>query len=225
MKIAVLSDIHGNSTALEAVMADLASKQIDKVIFLGDLFNGGPDPAGCLKLVRQLNPLVWIKGNTDDWIDDDPFVRRRFTGEEAAFIKGLPIAQTIEAEGVQVLCVHGTPRDSGERLLPDMEDAQLEALLSGYDASVVLSGHIHEPYVVNRAHRLLVNPGSIGLCNAGDDDKASYAILEISNGAVHAEIARKKFSHGKAAELAEKSGMANPDKFMKKVRHRPARLT
>ncbi len=223
MKIAVLSDVHGNTTALRKIVKDLQERNISKVIFLGDLFIGGPDAKGCLKVMRNLDPIVWIKGNTDDWIDEELFIRDQLTDEDVAFIKDLPIVKSLTVKGVDILCLHGTPRDVGERIFPEMKSDRLDDILYGYPEQIILSGHIHEPYVVDIGDRLLVNPGSVGLCNAGDDDKASYAIMNVKKNSVTAKIVKIKFSHKKAAELAKSCGMNNVEKYINKIENRPSR--
>lgn len=71
MKIAVLSDIHANLPAFEAVVADIRRSQVDHVAFLGDLVVTGPNPKECFELMKSLSPAVWILGNTDDWMVED----------------------------------------------------------------------------------------------------------------------------------------------------------
>ena len=69
MKIAVMSDIHGNLSALNRVVEDFKSQGASQVIVLGDIVFFGDEPEGCFQLIQELRPLAWIKGNTDDWIN------------------------------------------------------------------------------------------------------------------------------------------------------------
>ena len=70
MRIAVLSDIHANVLALEAVYSDIKKQNIDLTVFLGDLVMTGPRPNEALTLLKEINPFIWLQGNTDNWLEE-----------------------------------------------------------------------------------------------------------------------------------------------------------
>ena len=192
-RIALFSDIHGNSVALDAVLSDIAAAGIEELYCLGDLVGYGPDPAGVIERLRGLH-IPTIRGNYDDGIGNrrgecgcyyvtdeaktDGAASYAFTDAalddgDHEWLASLPSDFRFEHESVRVLLAHGSPRKINEYLLPDRQDDQLARLADRAGADVVCVGHIHIPY-----HRTLVAPdgrtvhyvssGSVGKPKDGD---------------------------------------------------------
>ncbi len=197
MRIAVISDIHGNRLALDAVEADIAMRGVDATVNLGDLFAGPVDPVGVADmLIERGYPTV--VGNHDRYMTDlpdaeiapiDRYVRARLSPVHLAYMKSLPRTQDIEGE---VFLCHGTPRSDEEpwldswwngRTMTVPAEAEVTAQADGLDFPVLLCGHTHVSRVVRlRDGRLVVNPGAVGLqINYGAPD-ARYAIIERHGG-------------------------------------------
>jgi predicted phosphodiesterase len=189
-RIALLSDIHGNLAAFDAVLADIADAGITEIRCLGDLVGYGPDPIGVIDRVRDLD-IPTILGNYDSGIGERrgecgcfyatvqakadgaasyAFTERLVDDEHAAWLAALPCEMRFEADGVRVLLAHGSPRRTNEYLLPDRTDEFLARLAADANADVVCVGHVHLPY-----HRVLpgagVGGGTVHYISAGSVGK------------------------------------------------------
>lgn len=189
MKILIISDIHGNLAALDAV-----TERADMVFCLGDIVNYGPYPRRCLERIRDLTNIV-VRGNHDNAIgrnmDCGCSVKYRelsnagkvFTNgvmntEEKDYLGNLPITSLIEKEGKKFLLSHGSPGgDFCKYLRPDTSDEQWKSELTDVSAEVVFLGHTHVPMVRIIRGVTVVNPGSVGQPRDGIP-KASYAVWE-----------------------------------------------
>jgi putative phosphoesterase len=183
MRLAVISDIHGNFAALEAVLADAERRGITQYLCLGDVAATGPQPHEVVARLRQLGCPV-VMGNTDAWLLDPPEpqpeqAERRpiqvmiedidrwgagqLTEEDRRTMRAYQPTVALDLESVRLLAVHGSPRSFDEQMLATTTGEQLDEMLAGAHADIVVSGHTHQAMV--RRHRawLLVNPGSVGL--------------------------------------------------------------
>lgn len=202
MRIAVFSDVHGNLTALEAVLADIEQHGPDLVIFAGDLCLVGPRPADTLRLVLDRH-IPSVIGNTDGWIAGlakpperlsavVEWTRGQLSAEEIARLAALPfglrISPTARAAD-DLLIVHANPFNVDDMLYPPesaqldryeeirQSDAELSERLSGIDAAVLAFGHLHTPNIRPLDRMTLVNVSSVSIPGDGDI-RAKYAILE-----------------------------------------------
>lgn len=196
MRIAVISDIHANVIALNAVIKHMEGQRIDKIIFLGDLVINGPHPKEALEEMRRLSPSVWIKGNTDEWLHEVgvgfkpntereeylyelfKYANERLDLEEKEFLLSKPDKQLIEIEGVNILCVHGSNRSMNEQIGIMTSTERFEQMINEIEADVLLCGHTHLTYVASFDGKKIINSGSISLSKDGDP-RASYGILDI----------------------------------------------
>ena len=232
MKLAVISDIHGNSDALAATLDDIRGREIGTVVNLGDCFSGPFDAASTARLLRQ-NDVTTISGNHDralwegpredmglweDWIIDD------LSADDLDWLRALPKTLTV---GDVYLC-HATPdndeenwldhRGSPTRLIArDLNEVQ--ARLGGVTAPVVCCGHTHTPRVVRLpSGQMIVNPGSVG-CPAYYDTRvephfihetgspdARYAILEETASGWRADLVSVPYDSRRMAALARQRG-------------------
>src|SRR5437763_15308309 len=190
MRIAIVSDIHGNLTALEAVIADLEGRAPDLTLQGGDLALMGAQPAEVVDRVRELG---WpgVVGNTDEllWRPEEHATRkerapalqplldllfdayapvtRELLGEERVnWLRRLPAAHR-EAEG-NLLLLHAGPGDLCRAPLPTATDAELTEAYGNTTARLAVSGHVHQPYARELATLTVANSGSVGMPFDGD---------------------------------------------------------
>ena len=192
MKLLIISDIHGNLAALDAIR-----EEADKVVCLVDIVNYGPYPAACIARIRSITDAI-VRGNHDNAIGRDMdcrcsekykklsdagkiYTKSVLSTEEKAFLANVPVTLQMEIEGRRFLFSHGSPRGDMYRYLrPDVSDKDLEGELEGVDADVVFIGHTHLPMVRTVNSVTLVNPGSVGQPRDGIP-MASYAVWEDGN--------------------------------------------
>lgn len=208
MKVAVISDIHGNMQALEAVLYDIESEKCDKIFCLGDLAMAGPEPAKTVELIKKLyderhekGGFELIQGNTDEMIGNynqeiDTRVKKAFpimgqALEDDAkvipdnlknFLKNLPKQAEVEIEGLKILLVHGSPRRNDENILPGLPVEEVEEMLVGTDADVIFCGHTHIPCgYQTRKRQTVINDGSVGRPFT-PKPQACYVLAEFEKG-------------------------------------------
>lgn len=190
MRIGVLSDIHGNLPALEAVWADMQRRGVDTVVNLGDVAFRGPHPAECVRLVRQMGAPV-VLGNTEVWVTElaaelpDPlpvlkaWTRARLTAAELTWLGALPEEHRMEVHGRRLLFVHGSPRGNMDSLFPSTPESDMLESLENCEADIVLCGHTHWAFSRRIGGIHLIGAGSVGLPFDGDP-RAAYAIVEVT---------------------------------------------
>ena len=193
MKIAIISDIHGNLDALQVFFESQAAfENFDELWVLGDQVNFGPQPREVLEILRERTDIA-IQGNHDHAVgfDDDsrwtPQFRamaeatRRHTsaelsGEQKRYLRELPLTVEVERDGTRFQLVHATPSDPHYGyLLADAEGWAAE--LDSVDADVLLVGHTHTPFIRRIGSKTVVNPGSIGQPRRGKP-RPSYAVWQ-----------------------------------------------
>lgn len=207
MRIAIFSDVHGNLTALEAVLADIDRQAPDLVVFAGDLCLFGPRPAECLRLVRAAR-LPSVIGNTDGWtagLGNPPEKHRaplewtaaQLTSDELNWLRRLPFAWRVSpdslATGRDLLVVHANPHDANGVIFPSIpdqvsrwgevrqSDEELTGWLESADAMAITYGHLHIPGQRHWGTTMLVNVSSVSMPGDGDG-RAKYAMLEWRGG-------------------------------------------
>ena len=192
LRVAVLSDIHGNRWALEAVLEDIQRKGISDLVNLGDIFYGPLDPSGTAHLLKGYS-IPTVCGNQDRILPGTheegkgnptlEYVRQSLKSEDFQWLKGLEM--TAVAHDAFFLC-HGTPDRDDAYLLYEVEDGSVSlkkpetiaAELSSVEQPVILCGHDHVPRSISLPDgRLIVNPGSVGL-PAYCDDLPSPHVME-----------------------------------------------
>lgn len=200
MRIAVISDVHGNIAALDAVLADADARDVDMIVNLGDIFSGPLFPCETADRLIPLN-LPTIRGNHERQVlDGDPatmgasdsHAARMLRPDQRAWMAALPAFLRPTPD---IVMVHGTP-DSDldyflETVTPDgLRPATLDevaARAGAVDAAVILCGHTHVPRVVRLSdERIIVNPGSVGLPAYADDRPWPH---RVETGTPHARYA------------------------------------
>ncbi len=197
MRLAVISDIHGNLPALEAVLAHIEARRPDQVVVAGDLVNRGPQSA---EVVARLQPLGWptVQGNHERYVLEaaqaadpnaggDTYAPSRWTlgqltPDQLGYLRGLPFSVWVE----DVLVVHASPRGDQDGIFPKTREGELAEKLNGH--THLVCGHTHLSLVRPwREGGLIVNAGSAGNTFEGDT-RARYAWLERRGGQWQAEV-------------------------------------
>lgn len=235
MKIAVISDIHANTLALEAVLNQINSFKIDKIFCLGDILMAGYDPNGTAKTILELDNLEIIQGNTDKMVacfsqellekaknkfpcmgyaleDDLKIIDEKYKD----FVRNLPENKYIKINGLKIQLVHGSPRQQDENIYPNLALDDVEKMVENSSADLILCGHTHIPcgYSLNSG-KTVVNVGSVG--RSMTEDKMPYwAMLEINdNGTFQIEHKSVKYDNVKVSELIKNRNFKYSDDLAK----------
>lgn len=219
MRVAILSDVHGNRFALEAVLADIASVTPDVICNLGDTVWGGADPAEAWALqVREAPPTV--RGNTDEFLLADAAELRPETRAYREFIErelggvpselaSLPVTATVA--GGEVLLAHGAPSSPWDALFlveeegavrPALPAEMLERVAGWPTAQVVVVGHTHQEQVATHHGVTLINAGAVSRQGHGDP-AARWVLLERRAGWWNVAFRRTSYDVEAAARCAE----------------------
>ena len=199
MRFAVISDVHGNLVALEAVLADIERRGADMIVNLGDSVTGPLWPRDTLELMGTV-PMVMVRGNHDRWLTQGSpggstiqFTRDALTADQRKELASLPT--TVEViDGV--IAMHGRPTNDAEYLLEEqindrlaqVSAATLDRRLGTISAGLVLCGHSHMQHSGTASgNRLIVNPGSVG-CPRYADDVMSYIADSVTPHARYAIV-------------------------------------
>lgn len=207
LRVAVLSDIHGNRWALESVLEDILRKGISDLVNLGDVFYGPLDPSGTAHLLKDFS-IPTVRGNQDRVLMEPPdgddinptleYVLQSLQSDTIQWLNGLE--KTAVVEDTYFLC-HGTPERDDAYLLQEVGEtsvslrkpSDLLALLSPVDQPVILCGHDHlSRTVLLPDGRLIVNPGSVGLPAYEDDLPFSHVMETGTPHARYSVVSKSK---------------------------------
>jgi predicted phosphodiesterase len=247
MRIAIISDIHGNSIALDATLADIEKEKVDRFWVLGDLVALGPDPIGVLERVSRLQNCSFIRGNTDRYvvtgerpppfpeeIGQDKEMIRIFAEVTGSFawtqgaitaagwfdwLAKLPLElhRTLP-DGTGCLCVHATPgKDDGTGIDKDLPDSEICQLLEGCPADLICVGHNHQQINRRVGKWHILNPGSISNPRY-PILQASYAILEASNAGYKIEHKQVEYDREQVISQVQEINHPGADFIIKHMR-------
>jgi len=234
MKLAVISDIHGNYVAFAAVLADLERAAPARVVCLGDAIQGGPQPAEVARGLRALACPV-VMGNADDYLlkgtasDAEAVSPERQAKMDAvrawslaqlseadkAFIASFTPTVTDPLDGTRALLgFHGSPESFDHVLLPTTPEDEFQARLGPYAPSLMCGGHTHLQQVRRLGDTFFFNPGSVGFAyNAQQDEAgfqadpwAEYALLTVADGRLGLEFRRVPFDAAELRRVYRESG-------------------
>ena len=227
MRLAVLSDIHGNALALEAVLEDMKRQgTIDRVIVAGDFFAPGPATHLILSLLQQSPHSSYLRGNADRYLLEKTYTTvyssqgwqgslrsafhwtaERLGKSEVRFLEALPFSQVVGDQPWQLLAVHGSPRSDEEGLTPKSLGAIFTELSINSRVQLITCGHTHVPMdeVINGVR--VVNTGSVGLPFDGDP-RACYAL-----------ISNLKANHPRDVQVDLRRVSYNIDSAIQQLRH------
>ena len=234
MRIAVISDMHGNDLAFDAVDADIRNQNVDQIVCLGDAIQGGPQPAEVVRRLRRMNCPV-VMGNADAWLisgeetgdEGIPPERLRKMGEirlwslsqltedDIDFISKFQPTVSIRLEdGLDLLCFHGSPASFDDVILPAASGEEFKKFLGAYTGQILTGGHTHAQQIRRLGDLFFFNPGSVGFAYSHDqpedrfraDPWAEYAILTAEKNRVSVEFRRLPFDADELIRIYRESG-------------------
>jgi putative phosphoesterase len=226
MKIAFISDIHGNAIALEAVIENINKRKVDKICVLGDICFRGPEPKRSLELVQTLNADV-IKGNADEWVvrgiqkgevadqaleimqKEREWIYSRLDKEDIQYLKELPIDLKLSYGGLKIHAFHATPASLFDIVQSNNEE-EIARVLMAEEADIYVYGHIHKAYIKYINGKCIVNLGSVGLPFDGLS-KASYALIDTDGSSFQSSIIRVAYDIEKVIGQWRKTDYPNID--------------
>jgi len=237
---AIISDIHGNSLALQAVLKDIETRQVDMIINLGDHVFGALEPEASAQLIRQ-TPMTCISGNTDREIleslnkpsekENMERVKADLSDETISWLKGLP--STAVCDDLFFVC-HGTPESDDEYLLEQVKatgvfvynDEDLIAKTAHIAQRIILCGHSHVNRIVYLSNgKIILNPGSVGLpAYLGNGEHrfamesmtphAKYALVHVEGDQFNIEQVHCTYDWNTASEAALTNGSEKWSQFL-----------
>ena len=229
-RIAVLSDIHGNLPALEAVAAEIRREKPDAVLIAGDLVLNGPDPNGCVDALRLLESegALIVSGNTDIAVGDFDYgsayphyqdgvpdvitaaaewAHDELGDDQLDWLCRLPAERRMRADGdTLILVVHASPGSQTRGFDQALDNNVIFERAAATDARVICVGHTHLPEVRDLGFKVIVNDGSCGYVFDGEPT-ASWAMVTIANGTVDAVIRRTAFDALSVANAISARGL------------------
>jgi predicted phosphodiesterase len=236
VRVALISDIHGNDIAFGAVAADMERLDLNGCFCLGDVAQGGPQPVESLTRLRTLGCRV-VMGNSDHFLLEVPtdspepitpqhlevreWTLGRLSDDDMSFIRSFePVVKATVEPGTRLLCCHGSPSSFDDVLLPWSNDEALEPFRSA-NADVVAGGHTHIQWARRLGSILITNPGSVGLAydhhQPKDDFRltpvAEYAILTGGGRQPAVEFRRVPYSLERLFAAVGASGRPHADEF------------
>ncbi|HNK64150.1 MAG TPA: metallophosphoesterase family protein [Anaerolineales bacterium] len=243
MRIAFISDIHGNFLALESVLADIKKQGADQIICLGDTVTLGPQPREVLDMLRDLK-CVNIKGNhdaailepakaaeyeiTEYLVPDLHWGRERLSNEDFKFIDSFIPTHEIEfPNGIHLLAFHGSPFSTTDLILATTSSEKLDEYFAGQPATVFIGGHSHIQMQRRYGKLLILNSGSVGNAfvrafTPGNPPSllpwAEYAILEQKKDIFSVDLRRVYFDTDALLEIVKKSGLPGTDWWLRQYK-------
>lgn len=212
----MLSDVHGNALALEAVRKALKKEKPDVVLIAGDLVMNGPEPVGTIDAIREMEGTgaIVVQGNTDVAVADADYAAAfplmlesgvpdalraaaewahdALEDEHLAWLRRLPAERRIRIGDDLVLVTHASPGSQTQGFDRDLDPATVVERMSRTDARVICCGHTHIPEVREFGWKVIVNDGSAGYAFDGDPT-ASWALVTLDGEEVTAEIRRTEY--------------------------------
>jgi len=230
MRIAFISDIHGNFTALQAVLADIQQQSIDQIVCLGDVVTLGPQPLEVLNALRELK-CPYIKGNHDaatldpesairheiasHLIPDLYWCKNQLSADDLQFIDSFkPMHKVNLPNGDHILAFHGSPLSFTDIIQATTPNELLDTYFHGQKAGIFIGGHSHIQMVRRHDDKLVLNAGSVGNAFrfAYSPGKpvyllpwAEYMIVSQSGDSLSIDARRVDFDTGKLIEKVKES--------------------
>jgi putative phosphoesterase len=231
MRLALISDTHGNAVALETVLTAISTQHIDQVICLGDVASTGPQPCEVIQRLREIGCPV-VMGNMDAWLlqpepKEQPDLRRQrwqeidlwcadqLSSADRAYLRSFQPSIEYPLLDKTLVCYHGSPRSYKERILPITPDEELEQALAGARGDLLVGGHTHVQMFRRFKDLLVFNPGSVGLAmdrvsplsEIRQPGFAEYAIVAYDTTSLRVELHRIAFDLQTFIRAMNASGM------------------
>ena len=229
-RIAVLSDVHGNLTAFDAVLADIDARGITTVLNLGDVAGKGPRGSATVARSRE-RCAVTVRGNWDDFLPvsgqhEDAAIRwwhDELTAEDRSWLAGLPLSHDLVLAGRRIRLFHASATSVYTRVHFHHTDEEFAGMFAstsltgdGPEPTVVVYGDVHDAYVETFRGRTLVNVGSVG--NPLDEATPSYVILEGARDVFSVQLVRVPYDVEAELAVAEAAGMPALDAWTIELR-------
>jgi predicted phosphodiesterase len=234
MRLALLSDQHGNDVAFSAVLEDVEGLSVEEAVCLGDVVQGGTEPAKTLDRLAALG-CETVLGNADALLlevptdSPEPITERflevrewtlsQLSSSQLEQIRSFSAVIRRELDGVPLLFFHGSPHSYDDVLLPELGGDALEPFL-GNDAALLAGGHTHLQWTRRIGGALYVNPGSIGISYDRHAPEppvlrplAEWALVTVVDGAVGVEFRQVPYAIEDAQAAAEQSGRPYADEW------------
>lgn len=239
-KIAIISDVHGNKTALYTVLEDIEKRGIKRIFCLGDMVVKCSSPYECVETVLSKCEVV-IKGNCEDRVVESPRIdehywnRDKLSDEQKEKIKQLPLSYDFYMSGFKIRLMHASPNsvheksffwdfnsDYENRMKIMFQNSEYLNNISSDEPDIVIFGHIHKPMIVRQKDKVLINPGAVSntsdlvKINGKDYTYGSYLILEGDMDSrevskISYKIVKFTYDHMKEALAIENSDMPNKE--------------
>lgn len=207
MKIGIITDVHNNCEALNAVLVKFASVGVEKIICCGDILGIGPKPEETVRKIMQLDNIECVRGNHDNYlingipteipndemmeygeIEHHKWEHRQLSKESVCFIKSLPFTKTLTIGNKKIYIAHFSIGSDNKynyyTPTPSLDD--LKIMFQNVEADIIIYGHNHNPSVYNESDKWYINCGSLG-CPIGTSNCARAGILDIDNKNIYYE--------------------------------------
>jgi predicted phosphodiesterase len=222
LRVAVIADIHGNLVALDTVLAAIGDDNVDEIICLGDIAATGPQPREVIQRLER--ERCWcVMGNADAellqpipapapdeprWLAIDRWCAAQIGELERDSLSAFAPSLEVDLDdGVILLAFHGSPASFDDQIVATTPDAELDAFLTGYSATIFAGGHTHEPFVRSREAHYMLNPGSVGL----RPPSATYALIDVAEGQLDIRLRQLRLDVQAVLDAAAASGMPELD--------------
>lgn len=236
MRLAIISDIHGNKVALDAVLDAIATEKIEHIVCLGDVAASGPQPQQVVARLKELGCPI-VMGNTDASLlhpvftptddtfrqysqDIDLWCSQQLSDDDKVFMRTFqPTIEYPLDDNKVLLAYHGSPRSYNERIQPTTPEEQLDETFSGSHAAIMAGGHTHMQMLRRYKDGIIMNPGSVGLAldrvspldEIHNPPWSEYAIIEAEGSKLTVELHRIPFDIQAFIQTIRASGMPHAD--------------
>lgn len=235
VKLALISDVHGNLVALLAALAAIERHRPDVLVCLGDVAASGPRPGECIQRLAAAEAQI-VQGNSDAWLclaadhappsapypevqEIDAWCRAQLEREELALLDAYPPHMRLPlSAGEHLFACHGSPRSFDEPIRATTPEHEVDAMTAGIGGGVLAAGHTHQSMVRRHRNLLLVNPGSVGMPLeyrlAGGvryPPWVEYALLTEDAGALAVTLQRVPLDVAAVVRDARASGMPHAE--------------
>jgi protein phosphatase len=237
-RVAVVSDVHGNVTAFEAVLADIDRRGIETVVNLGDTVGKGPRGSACIARARK-RCAISVQGNWDEWLGGEPlrladddgdavqtavrWWQDELTPQDRAWLRGLPFSASMEVGDHLIRFLHASVLGVWNRVWQEHTDQEAagffgssELIDPGQAPDVVCYGDLHGAYLEQTPRGLLVNVGSVG--NPLDEPRASYVVLEPGRSGIEVHFERVAYDIEAEAAVAVRLAMPQREPWIRELR-------
>ena len=217
MRVAIISDIHGNFVALKATLSDIKKRKVSRIVCLGDVAAAGPQPAEVVECLSKIR-CPCVMGNADETLAKDIpgkfsragipeevrvrqealdlWARRKLTKSHRHYLSTFKSMLEVHlGPDKSLLCYHGSPSSNKDEILPTLPNEELARLLEGHKADIFAGGHTHIQMFRRFSNSLVMNPGSVGWPfqieswgKTSHPSIAEYAIVSSSEGTLSVEL-------------------------------------